>query len=121
MARRATMRRAMVPKPYFLRIDHLGIAVPSLGEAVPLYSALMGAEPEHFEEVPDQRVRTAFFSLGESHLELLEPTHDDSPIAGFLAKGRKGIHHLCVAVRDLDGLLAATFTPGAPTTKRRQA
>ncbi len=96
----------MVPKPYFLRIDHLGIAVPSLDEGVPLYEALLGGEVEHVEEVADQKVRTAFFSVGESHLELLEPTGDESPIARFLAGGKKGIHHVCVAVRDLDGLLA---------------
>lgn len=96
----------MVPKPYFVRIDHLGIAVPDLGAGVPLYEALLGAECEHTEEVPEQRVRAAFFSVGESHIELLEPTSDDSPIAQFLGKGRKGIHHVCVAVRDLDGLLA---------------
>ena len=96
----------MVPKPYFLRIDHLGVAVPDLDDAVPMYEALLGAEVEHYEEVADQKVRTAFFSVGESHLELLCATDEDSPIAGFLARGRKGIHHVCVAVRDLDGLLA---------------
>lgn len=96
----------MVPQPYFLRIDHLGIAVPSLDASVPLYEALLGAPAEHFEEVPDQQVRAAFFSVGESHLELLEATHEDSAIARFLGAGRKGIHHVCVAVRDLDGLLA---------------
>jgi methylmalonyl-CoA epimerase len=90
----------------FRKIDHVGIAVASLAEAVPLYEALLGAPCEHVEEVADQKVRTAFFSVGESHFELLEPTSDDSPIAAFLAKGRRGIHHLCVEVDDLDAALA---------------
>ncbi len=90
----------------FKKIDHVGIAVPRLAEAIPLYEALLGALCEHVEEVADQKVRTAFFSVGESHFELLEPTADDSPIAQFLAKGRRGIHHLCVEVDDLDAVLA---------------
>ncbi len=90
----------------FKKVDHVGIAVPSLAEAVPLYERLLGAEVEHYEEVPDQRVRTAFFNVGESHFELLEPTDPESPIAKFLAKGRKGIHHLCVQVEDIDAVIA---------------
>jgi methylmalonyl-CoA/ethylmalonyl-CoA epimerase len=98
----------MVPKPFFKKIDHLGIAVPSLTDAVPLYEALLGQECEHVEEVADQQARTAFFSVGESHLELVEPTADDSPLSKFLAgnKGRGGLHHICVEVQDIEGLLA---------------
>ncbi|MGK0361591.1 MAG: hypothetical protein ACI9U2_003909, partial [Bradymonadia bacterium] len=67
-----TTEHAILPegaRPYFTRIDHLGIAVPSLEAALPLYRTLFGKEVEHIEEVPDQKVRTAFFSLGESHFE----------------------------------------------------
>ncbi|MCA9538564.1 MAG: methylmalonyl-CoA epimerase [Myxococcales bacterium] len=96
----------MVPKPFFKKIDHLGIAVPSMAEALPVYEALFGVPASHLEDVPDQKVRTAFFPVGESHFELLEAMAEDSPIARYLEKRRGGIHHVCVEVNDLDGLLA---------------
>lgn len=84
------------------KIDHIGIAVENLEQAVGLYTALAGHAPEHFEEVADQKVKTAFFSVGESNLELLEATSPESPIAKFIQKnGRGGIHHICVAVDDV--------------------
>lgn len=94
-------------QPYFKRIDHLGIAVPSLDAALPLYRTLFGTEVEHIEEVPDQKVRTAFFRVGESAFELLEPIGDDGPIAKYLSKRRGGIHHVCVEVTDIEAVLAA--------------
>lgn len=97
---------AALASPRILRIDHLGIAVPSLDAAVPLYTALLGAPPEHLEDVPTEKVKTAFFSVGETHLELLEPTDPESVIGQFIAKRRGGIHHLCFAVSGLDALLA---------------
>src|SRR5688500_18983887 len=92
--------------PRFKKIDHLGIAVPDLQAAIALYETLLGTPVEHLEEVPEQQVRTAFFTVGESHFELLEPTSPDSPIAKFLAGGRRGLHHVCVEVDDLDAALA---------------
>ena len=92
--------------PLIKKIDHLGIAVPSLAEAIPLYESLLGTTVEHIEDVEDQKVRTAFFSVGESHFELLESTDADGPIAKFLSKGRKGIHHLCVEVTDIEAVMA---------------
>lgn len=94
------------------RIDHIGIAVPHLEEAVHLYSQLLGAEPECIEEVPDQKVRVAMFRIGETRLELLAPTSDASPLSGFLAKRGGGIHHLCLAVSDLERMLAALKAGG---------
>jgi methylmalonyl-CoA/ethylmalonyl-CoA epimerase len=88
------------------KIDHLGIAVPSLADAIPLYEALLGGTVEHVEVVEDQKVRTAFFTVGESHFELLEPTEPDGPIAKFRGKARKGIHHICVEVDDIDAVIA---------------
>ena len=87
-----------------LRIDHVGVAVPSLDEAIRTWKAL-GFEVSAAHDVPTEKVRTVFLPVGESHLELLEPTAEDSVIARFLQK-RSGIHHLCVQVDDLDGALA---------------
>jgi methylmalonyl-CoA/ethylmalonyl-CoA epimerase len=87
-----------------IKIDHLGIAVPSLAEAVPLWEAL-GFAVEAVHDVPTERVKTAFLAIGESHLELLEPTDPESVIAKFLEK-RSGIHHVCVLVEDVDQALA---------------
>ncbi len=87
-----------------LKVDHLGIAVPSLEAAEALYRAL-GFEVSSRHEVPSEKVRTAFLPVGETHLELLEPTEPSSVIARFLEK-RSGLHHVCVLVEDLDQALA---------------
>jgi len=95
------------------KIDHIGIAVDSLEKAVPVYTALTGHAPEHFEEVTDQKVKAAFFSVGESNIELLEATSSESPIAKFIEKnGRGGIHHLCVAVDDIIAKIAELKAAG---------
>lgn len=87
------------------KIDHIGIAVPEMGPAIELYKSL-GFEYHGSEEVTSQKVNTAFFEIGESHIELLEPTAPDSPIAKFLEKRGSGIHHLCIRVDDIDAALA---------------
>ena len=88
------------------RIDHLGIAVKSIDEALPYYEKALGLRCEHREEVASQKVRTAFFSVGEVHLELLEPTSPESPIAKFLEKNPSGgIHHIAFATSDINGQL----------------
>lgn len=94
------------------KIDHIGIAVPDLDAAIRLYTLLWNAGPVAIEEVPDQRVRTAFFQAGDSRIELLSPTAADSPIAQFLAKRGAGIHHLCLAVADLGRTLAELAAHG---------
>jgi methylmalonyl-CoA/ethylmalonyl-CoA epimerase len=86
------------------RLDHIGIAVSSIDDALPIYRAF-GLAASGREEVAGQRVVTAFLPLGETRLELLEPTGPDSPIARFLAKRGPGIHHLCFAVDDLEDAL----------------
>ncbi len=84
------------------KIDHLGIAVRSLDEAVPYYEKALGLKCERREEVPSQKVRTAFFHVGEVHLELLEPTDPESPIAKYLEKNPAGgIHHVAFGVNDV--------------------
>jgi methylmalonyl-CoA/ethylmalonyl-CoA epimerase len=88
------------------KIDHLGIAVRSLDEAVPYYEKALGLKCEHREEVPSQKVRTAFFSVGEVHLELLEPTDPESPIAKYLEKNPNGgIHHIAFGTDNIEGQL----------------
>ena len=95
-----------------LKIDHLGIAVPSLADAVAAYDAL-GFRVEATHDVPTEKVKTAFLPVGESHLELLEPTDPSSAIGRFLEK-RSGLHHVCVLVDDLDGALADMKARGVP-------
>jgi methylmalonyl-CoA/ethylmalonyl-CoA epimerase len=93
-----------------IRIDHIGIAVRDLASAVKEYEAL-GFEVERVEEVPTEKVRAAFLPLGDSHLELLEPTEPGSVIARFLEK-RSGIHHICVLVDDIEAELARLKSAG---------
>ena len=88
------------------KIDHLGIAVQSLDETVKFYEEALGLKCEHREEVPSQKVRTAFFTVGGTHIELLEPMSPDSPIAKYLEKNPNGgIHHVAYATDDIMGQL----------------
>ena len=82
------------------RIDHFGIAVRSLEEASGFYRDVLGLQVEGSEEIPGQKMRVASFRVGELHIELLEPTADDSPIARFLAKNGPGLHHLAYRLPD---------------------
>ena len=94
-----------MPSLRILKIDHLGIAVPRLEEAIAAYEAL-GFRVETTHDVPTEKVRVAFLPVGESHLELLEPLDPSSTIARFLEK-RSGLHHVCVLVDDIDAVLAS--------------
>jgi methylmalonyl-CoA/ethylmalonyl-CoA epimerase len=93
-------------------IDHLGIAVRSIDEAVPLYESALGLRCLGREEVPAQRVKTAFFDVGGVHLELLEPTAPDSPIAKFIAEKGEGIHHVAFRTDDIRGQLEQASSKG---------
>ena len=83
-------------------IEHLGIAVPSIEEALPYFENVLGFKCYNIEEVADQKVKTAFLKVGEVKLELLEPTCPESTIASFIEKngGRGGMHHLAFCVED---------------------
>ena len=81
-------------------IEHLGIAVKSLEEAIPYYEQVLGLKCYSIEEVADQKVRTAFFKIGLTKLELLESTDPEGTIAKFIEKKGEGIHHLAFAVED---------------------
>ena len=92
------------------KLDHIGIAVRSL-DAVKIYEAL-GLSVQHTEVVETQKVRTAFLSVGDSNLELLEPTSPDSAIAKFIEKRGEGIHHICLRVDDIDSHLVRLKAEG---------
>ena len=88
------------------RIEHLGIAVKSLEEAIPYYEQVLGLKCYNIEEVADQKVKTAFFKVGQTKIELLEPTSEDSTIAKFIEKRGQGVHHVAFAVEGIEGALA---------------
>lgn len=92
------------------KLDHIGIAVKSL-DAARIYESL-GLRVEHTETVESQKVKTAFLSVGDANLELLEPTSPDSPIAKFIEKRGEGIHHICLRVDDLESHLARLKAEG---------
>jgi methylmalonyl-CoA/ethylmalonyl-CoA epimerase len=94
------------------KIDHLGIAVKNLDEAVAYYERTLGIKCERREEVSSQKVITAFFTVGESHLELLEPTGPDSTIAKFLEKNGEGIHHIAFGTDNINGQLKKASDAG---------
>ena len=87
-------------------IEHLGIAVKSLEEAIPYYENILGLKCYAIEEVADQKVKTAFFKVGQTKIELLEPTSEDSTIAKFIEKRGQGVHHVAFAVEGIEGALA---------------
>ncbi|MCK4620649.1 MAG: methylmalonyl-CoA epimerase [Desulfuromonadales bacterium] len=88
------------------KINHIGIAVKNLENSIPFYRDQLGMEFEGNEEVAEQKVRVAFLKVGESRIELLEPTSPDSPIAKFLEKNGEGIHHMAYEVDDIEAALA---------------
>jgi methylmalonyl-CoA/ethylmalonyl-CoA epimerase len=84
-------------------IEHLGIAVKSLDEAIPFWEQKLGLKCYSIEEVPEQKVRTAFFKIGQTKIELLESTDPEGPIGKFVEKKGEGVHHVAFAA---DGLQA---------------
>ena len=84
------------------KIDHIGIAVHSIEAARPFYEKTLGLAFEGEETVPDQHVKTAFFAIGETHIELLEPTSPESPIHKFLESRGEGIHHIAYRSDNLE-------------------
>jgi methylmalonyl-CoA/ethylmalonyl-CoA epimerase len=81
-------------------IEHLGIAVKSLDESIPYYEKVLGLKCYAIEEVPDQKVRTAFFKVGATKIELLEGTDPESSVSKFIEKRGEGIHHMAFAIED---------------------
>lgn len=83
-------------------IEHIGIAVENMAEAIEYYENVLGFKCYKIEEVPDQKVRTAFFMVGQTKIELLETTDPDGPIGKYIEKRGPGIHHLAFAVEDVN-------------------
>ena len=100
----------MIPQ----KIEHLGIAVPSIAEALPYYEGVLGMTCYAIEEVADQKVKTAFLKVGEVKIELLEPTSLESTVAKFIEKngGRGGFHHIAYAVNDIEARLQEVAEKG---------
>ena len=88
-------------------IEHIGIAVKNIDESRKYYEDVLGLKCYAVEEVKDQKVMTAFFKIGQTKLELLEPTSDDSPVAKFIKNHGEGIHHIAFSVNDLPEKLDA--------------
>lgn len=95
------------------KINHIGIAVQSLADALPFYRDCLGMSFKGEEEVTEQKVRVAMLQVGESKIELLEATSPDSPIAKFLEKNGPGIHHLAYEVVDIEAAISHMLSQGA--------
>ncbi len=93
-------------------IEHIGIAVKSLEEAIPFYENVFGLKCYNIEEVTDQKVKTAFFKVGDTKIELLESTDSEGPIGKFIEKRGEGIHHIAFAVKDINSKLAEAEEKG---------
>ncbi|MDR0688135.1 MAG: methylmalonyl-CoA epimerase [Prevotellaceae bacterium] len=101
-------------------IEHLGIAVKSLKDAIPYYERVLGFECYRTEEVPDQKVKVAFFRVGETKIELLESTDPEGPIAKFIDKRGEGVHHVAFAVpTGVDNALVEMYNKGISTIDMR--
>src|SRR5665811_918278 len=88
------------------RIEHIGIAVNSLSDAIPFYEKVLGLKCYNIEEIADQKVRTAFFMIGQTKIELLESTDPEGPIGKFIEKRGEGIHHIAFSVEKIEEQLA---------------
>jgi methylmalonyl-CoA epimerase len=96
-----------------MQIDHIGIAVKSLADAVRVYENMIGLKVSGYDDVDDQGVRVAMLPLGDSRIELLEPTTPASPIEKFMAKRGEGIHHIAVRVDNIEQALERFKAAGA--------
>ena len=95
-----------------MKIDHIGIAVKSLSEAVKVYEQAVGLKLAGYDEVEEQGVRIAMLDIGESRIELLEPTRPDSPIEKFMTRRGEGLHHIAVRVDNIEQALERLKTAG---------
>jgi methylmalonyl-CoA/ethylmalonyl-CoA epimerase len=93
-------------------IEHIGIAVSNLDEAIKYYQEVLGLECYAIEEIADQKVKTAFFMVGQTKIELLQSTDPEGPIGKFIEKKGVGMHHIAFAVNDVDNALKDAESKG---------
>ena len=103
-----------------MKIDHIGIAVRSLADAIKVYENAVGLKVSGYDRVDDQGVQVAMLSIGESRLELLEPTRPDSPIEKFMSRRGEGIHHIAVSVDNIEEALERFKAAGARLIHRER-
>ena len=89
-----------------MKVDHIGIVVRDIEAALKVYQAALDLPLRETQELADQQVRVAFLPVGESNIELVQPTSDDSGVAKYLAKRGEGIHHICIEVEEIEATLA---------------
>lgn len=97
------------------RLDHVAIAVPDLQAAISTFTSILGRPVSGRERIDSEQVDVAFFDLGSSRLELLEPTAEDSPVGRFLSRRGPGLHHIAIAVPDIDAALDRCRAAGLET------
>ncbi len=95
-----------------IKINHIGIAVANIDEALKFWHDALGIELSHVEEVPSQKAKVAFLPVGESEVELVNPTTEDSGVARFITERGGGMHHLCIEVDDIVGVIATLKEKG---------
>ena len=98
--------------PEIKRINHIAVLVEDIDTSLKFWHDILGIEPSHISNIPNEAARIAFLPLGESEIELVQPITSDSGLSRFLEKHGPGIHHLCLEVDDLQGLLKQLKTEG---------
>ncbi len=93
-------------------IEHIGIAVKDLNESIKYYEEILGLECYSIEEVKEQKVKTAFFMIGQTKIELLESTDPEGPVGKFIEKKGEGVHHIAYAVKNIEKALEETESKG---------
>ncbi len=95
-----------------IKINHVAIVVQDIDAALNFWEQTFGLKLDHVEDVPSQKSKVAFLPLGESEIELVQPTNSDSGLANFLEKRGEGMHHICIEVEDVDAALAELKSKG---------